>query len=252
MGSGTAIQQLCSHLATHPWQWEGCLLSPTFSKHEGIALHFTAQACEQCTRAQNMVVIRNCMQHTRRRSGRDAQTAAILTYPVPTTCRALLPHPGPLPNPGRHLATSCPTLPHPAPPCPIPPHRSPPHPTLPCADKGAKKRAAAEAAAEGSGNIAKMFRTAAATRPSAKPTPTPGASGSAAAAGSSKGGNSGHESSEALLLEILGGLGAAGGGTAAAAAAGAGAGIGAAGASGKAGDGAAPKLVPAGVNPFGR
>lgn len=39
------------------------------------------------------------------------------------------------------------------------------------ADKGAKKRSAAESAAEGSGNIAKMFRTAAA-RPHAAPKPS--------------------------------------------------------------------------------
>jgi hypothetical protein len=58
--------------------------------------------------------------------------------------------------------------------------------------KGSKKRLAAEAAAEGTGNIAKMFKTAAATaRPQGPPRnskPT-------------------HESSNALLEEILGGLG---------------------------------------------
>ena len=76
-----------------------------------------------------------------------------------------------------------------------------------CADvikPGGKKRAAAEAAAEGTGNIAKMFKTAAAAQRASggfKPS-------SMAGPAASKAGGVGQEgSSDALLQEILGGLG---------------------------------------------
>eukprot|EP00955_Chlamydomonas_euryale_P047883 353830-Chlamydomonas_euryale.AAC.2 len=68
-----------------------------------------------------------------------------------------------------------------------------------CADhKLSKKRAAEEVAAAGTGNIAKMFRTA-----GARPAAARGAPAARAAAGSSGSGNA-----DALLDEILGGLGA--------------------------------------------